>query len=166
MSDLNAALKRLRILVLDVDGTLTDGFVYYGLADGPVKRFYIRDGQGISNIQKAGVRVAFVTGDVSEATRLRARRLKVEDIHEGIDDKGPVVRALLEQYGIAHDEAAYMGDEPSDIAGMDAVCLAIAPADAVAEVRDRADVVTEAIGGFGAVREVCDAIMKAKAGEQ
>jgi 3-deoxy-D-manno-octulosonate 8-phosphate phosphatase (KDO 8-P phosphatase) len=106
--------------------------------------------------------VAFISGDVSEATTLRARRLSVEECLQGVEDKAAVVRGLLAQYKVAPDEAAYMGDEAGDIPAMDQVGLAIAPGDAVQEVKARADWVTEARGGSGAVREVCDAIAEAK----
>jgi len=155
-------LRRIRLLILDVDGVQTDGFVYYGLGDGPLKRFHIRDGQGVTNVQRAGVTVAFVSGDESAATTLRARRLAVEECWQGVEDKAQVVRGLLVSCGVAPDEAAYMGDEPADLAAMREVGLTLAPADAVAAVREQADWVTEARGGRGAVREVCDAICEAK----
>lgn len=157
-------LSRIRLLVLDVDGTLTDGFVYYGLAEGPLKRFHIRDGQGVTNVQRAGVAVAFVTGDVAESTRLRAERLRVEELHQGVEEKGPVVRELLARYGLTRDEAAYMGDEPGDLPGMAEVGFTAAPADAVAEVLARVDWVSACPGGRGAVRELCDLLVKARSG--
>lgn len=162
MSDLLRRLSRIRLLILDVDGTLTDGCVYYGLAEGPLKRFHIRDGQGIAYVQQAGVTVAFVTGDIAQATRLRAQRLNVEEVHEGVADKGEVVRNLLGRYACAPDEAAYMGDELSDLAAMAEVGFAAAPCDAVAEVRERADWISTLPGGSGAVRELCDVIVRAK----
>ena len=147
-----------------MDGTLTDGFVYYGLAEGPLKRFHIRDGQGITNVQRVGVTVAFVTGDVAEATRLRAERLNVEELHQGVEDKGQTVRELLARHGLSVEEAAYMGDEPGDLPAMAEVGLSAAPADAVPEVRERADWVSTCPGGRGAVRELCDAIVRARQG--
>ncbi len=162
MSDLAERLSRIRLLVLDVDGTLTDGFVYYGLAGGPLKRFHIRDGQGITNVQRAGVTVAFVTGDVAESTRLRAERLKVEELHQGVEEKAGVVRELLARHGLAREEAAYMGDEPGDLPGMAEAGFTAAPADAVEEVRERVEWVSRFPGGRGAVRELCDAIVSAK----
>lgn len=153
------------MLILDVDGTQTDGYVYYGLPEGPLKRFYVRDGQGVTNIQRLGVIVVFVSGDISEATALRAKRLSVEECLQGIEDKATIVRGLLLKHDLSPDEAAYMGDEPGDIEAMDEVGLAIAPANAVAEVVERADWVTQAAGGNGAVREVCDAIVAARQGE-
>ncbi len=158
-------LRRLKLLILDVDGVQTDGYVYYGLADGPLKRFHIRDGQGVTNVQRAGVTVAFVSGDESQATTLRARRLAVEECWQGVEDKAQTVRDLLAKCGVARDEAAYMGDEPADLPAMAEVGLTLAPADAVAAVREQVDWVTEAPGGRGAVREVCDAICEAKAGD-
>jgi 3-deoxy-D-manno-octulosonate 8-phosphate phosphatase (KDO 8-P phosphatase) len=157
-------LSRIRLLVLDVDGTLTDGFVYYGLAEGPLKRFHIRDGQGVTNVQRAGVTVAFVTGDTAESTRLRAERLNVQELHQGVEEKGATVRDLLARHGLSREEAAYMGDEPGDLAGMDEVGFTAAPADAVEEVRARVDWISAFPGGRGAVRELCDAIVRARTG--
>jgi 3-deoxy-D-manno-octulosonate 8-phosphate phosphatase (KDO 8-P phosphatase) len=162
MSELEERLARIRLLILDVDGTLTDGFVYYGLAEGPLKRFHIRDGQGITNVQRVGVTVAFVTGDEAESTRLRAKRLAVEEVHEGVEDKAAAVRDLLARHGLSRDEAAYMGDEPGDLPGMAEVGFTAAPADAVDEVRQRVDWISACPGGRGAVRELCDAIIAAK----
>jgi 3-deoxy-D-manno-octulosonate 8-phosphate phosphatase (KDO 8-P phosphatase) len=164
VNDLTSRLSRIRLLILDVDGTLTDGFVYYGLAEGPLKRFHIRDGQGITLVQGAGVTVAFVTGDSAESTRLRAERLNVQELHQGVEEKGGVVRGLLARLGLTPEEAAYMGDEPGDLAGMAEVGFAAAPADAVETVRDRVDWVSSLPGGRGAVRELCDAIVKARQG--
>jgi len=162
VSDLANRLSRIRLLILDVDGTLTDGCVYYGLAEGPLKRFHIRDGQGVTNAQRAGVTVAFVTGDIAEATRLRAQRLGVEELHEGVEDKAGVIRELLARCGVSREEAAYMGDEPGDLAAMGEVGFSAAPADATDEVLQRVDWVSSLPGGSGAVRELCDAIVKAR----
>ena len=107
-------------------------------------------------------RQAFVSGDVAEATRLRAQRLGVEELHEGVEDKAVVVRDLLTRYGLSPDEAAYMGDEPGDLPGMAEVGFTAAPADAVDEVRQRVDWVSRLPGGRGAVRELCDAIVRAR----
>jgi 3-deoxy-D-manno-octulosonate 8-phosphate phosphatase (KDO 8-P phosphatase) len=166
LADRRAALARIRLLILDVDGTQTDGFLYYGLCDGPLKRFHIRDGQGVANLHKAGIRVAFISGDVSEATTLRARKLGIQDVLQGVEDKAAAARGLLAKHHVAPEEAAYMGDEPNDIAAMDEVGFGAAPADAVHEVRERADWVVSAPGGRGAVRELCDAILAARAAER
>ena len=162
MIDRSDLLKRIRLLILDVDGTQTDGFVYYGLSQGPLKRFSVRDGQGVTNVQKLGVIVAFISGDTSEATVLRAKRLAVKELHQGVEDKAATVRELLSKYSVSAEEAAYMGDEPGDIPAMDEVGFTAAPADAVEEVRQRVDWVAQAPGGRGAVRELCDAIVCAK----
>jgi 3-deoxy-D-manno-octulosonate 8-phosphate phosphatase (KDO 8-P phosphatase) len=157
-------LRRIRLLVLDVDGVQTDGYLYYGLAEGPLKRFHIRDGQGVTNVQEVGVTVAFVSGDDSRATTLRARKLGVKECWQGVGVKAQITRELLAKYSVSREEAAYMGDEPADLPAMEEVGLTIAPADAVESVRERADWVTSRPGGGGAVREVCDAIAEAKAG--
>ena len=155
-------MRRIRLLILDVDGVQTDGYVNYGLSEGPLKRFHVRDGQGITNLQRAGVQVAFVSGDDAAATTLRAQRLAVTEVWQRVEDKAGVVRELLARQGVAPEEAAFMGDEGGDLPAMAEVGLAIAPANAVDAVKQRAEWVTEAAGGSGAVREVSDALIAAR----
>jgi 3-deoxy-D-manno-octulosonate 8-phosphate phosphatase (KDO 8-P phosphatase) len=162
---MNAALRRrlsrVRALVLDVDGVLTDGGMYYAAAGQELKRFDSKDGMGLRLLQEAGIAVAWVTAEKNEIVLRRAEKLKVRDVYVGVEDKLEAFEAFLSARGIAPGEAAYMGDDLNDLGPLGAAGLPIAPADAVPAVRKAAAWVTARAGGHGAVREVCDAILSA-----
>jgi 3-deoxy-D-manno-octulosonate 8-phosphate phosphatase (KDO 8-P phosphatase) len=157
---------RIRVLALDVDGVLTDNGIYVGPVDGqPVelKRFDIQDGLGQVLMRTAGIPVVWVSGRHSEATTVRARELRVEEV---LQVPGPekleAFGALLERRGIGWDQAAFMGDDLADLQVLRRVALPIAPANAVADVKAVAKYVTGARGGHGAVREAIEALLKAR----
>ena len=162
---LDAALaRRIRLIGLDVDGVLTDGGLYIGqAADHPVelKRFHVNDGLGIKLMRDAGLVVALVSARRSDATELRARELKVDEV---VQDKHklPVFAALLERRGVRFDECAFVGDDIPDLLILRQVALPIAVANAVPEVKAAARLVTAAAGGEAAVREVAETILKAR----
>jgi len=158
--------RRVRLLALDVDGVLTDNGVYIGASHGErveLKRFDIQDGLGLALLRGTGIRVALVSGRVSDATALRASELKIDDV---IQDAGarkvPALTALLEKHGVAWDEVAFVGDDLADVPVLQRVGLPIAVANAVPEVKAIAAYVTEATGGYGAVREVVTAVLRAR----
>lgn len=152
----------VRLLVLDVDGTLTDGGMYF-TADGlAMKRFDVKDGLGLRLLQEAGIEVLLLSTDDSPVTAARARHLKIAQAELGCPDKGERVRGILTERGFAPGEVCYMGDDVTDLPAFAVVGHTAAPADAVAEVRAAAEYVTTALGGHGAVREVCDRLMAAK----
>lgn len=155
-------LRRIRALVLDVDGVLTDGAMYYGANGEAMKRFHTRDGMGIALLQKAGVRVAFITGERSECVMRRAEKLRVEDVYLGVEEKGRALEEFLRKHSLKADETAYVGDDVNDLPCLSKAGIAIAVADAVPEVLDAADLVTRRKGGDGAVREVAEAILAAR----
>ncbi len=161
-ADLRRRLRRVRALVLDVDGVLTDGGMLYGPSGQELKRFDVKDGMGLHLAREAGIAVAFVTAEENEIVRQRAKKLRVADVHTGVQDKLRVFEAFLASRGIPPAEAAYMGDDLNDLPPMGRAGLAIAPADAVAAVRKAAHWVVSRPGGHGAVREVCDALLSAK----
>lgn len=158
---------RLRLVGLDVDGVLTDGGVYIGQAsDGLVelKRFDIQDGVAVWLLREAGLAVALVSGRASPATELRARELKVDEL---IQDSGggrklPPFEAMLERRGLGWEECAFVGDDLADLPLLRRVGLPIAVANAVPEVQSAATYVTRARGGYGAVREAAEAIVRAR----
>jgi 3-deoxy-D-manno-octulosonate 8-phosphate phosphatase (KDO 8-P phosphatase) len=162
---LDAALaRRIRLIGLDVDGVLTDGGIYIGqAADHPVelKRFHVNDGLGIKLLRDAGLVVALVSARRSDATELRARELKVDEV---VQDKHklPAFAALLERRGVSFDESAFVGDDIPDLLILRRVALPIAVANAVPEVKAAARLVTAAAGGDAAVREVAETILKAR----
>jgi len=158
--------RRIRLLALDVDGVLTDNGVYIGSVAGErveFKRFDIQDGLGLALLAGTGIRVAVISGRRSEATALRARELRIDDV---IQDSGahkvPALAALLEKHGLGWDEVAFVGDDLADLPVMHRVGLPIGVANAVQEVKAIAAFVTEASGGQGAVREVVTAVLRAR----
>lgn len=159
-----ANLKRaagIKLLLLDVDGVLTDSTIFY-LPDGiETKGFSTRDGLGIRLLQKAGVEVGIITARSSEAVRRRAENLGIELLYQGAGAKREVYEKIIGDLGLLPEQVAYMGDDWLDLPVMTKVGLAAAVADAAPEVRDIAHYVTASPGGRGAVREVCDLLIEA-----
>jgi len=150
----------VRLLVLDVDGVLTDGRVVWDETGREIKFFHVRDGHGLKLLMRAGVEVAWLSGRAGRANRVRARELGVAELREGAKVKLPVLQELLERFRVAPEQVAYMGDDLIDLPPMRAVGLALAPADAVAEVQAAAHWVSRFPGGRGAVREACELILR------
>jgi 3-deoxy-D-manno-octulosonate 8-phosphate phosphatase (KDO 8-P phosphatase) len=151
----------IAILLLDVDGTLTDGGLYYSAEGLAMKRFDVRDGLGIVLLQQAGVEVAVVSADDSPVTAARCRKLGIRQVEIGCTDKAERVREILAARRLRPGQACYMGDDLTDLPAFAAGVHAVAPADAVPEVRAAAEYVTSALAGHGAVREVCDLLRAA-----
>lgn len=149
-----------KILITDVDGCMTDGGMYFGPSGQALKRFDAQDGYGLKMLQRSGVLVAWVTTDDSAITRARFEALELDLIRNGCPDKKEGVRSVLKEAGVQASEAVYVGDDLSDLAVIGEVGTFIAPADAVAKVREEADLVTCADGGHGAIREICEAIIE------
>lgn len=155
-------LRKIRALVLDVDGVLTDGGMYYGPTGEGLKRFDVKDGLGLRLVGEAGIAIALISGEASEILKRRAEKLKIDHVFVGIEDKLGTLRDFLGPRKIALGEVAYVGDDLNDLAVLEAVGLPIAVADAVPRVRKAAALVTSRPGGHGAVREVCDLILAAR----
>lgn len=158
---LEARLERTKLLVLDVDGVLTDGRVVYGGSE-EFQFFDVQDGQGLAWLRKAGITVAWITGRGCEATRRRAEELGVTELHMRSGPKDAALTAVQERLGIAPDETVAMGDDLPDLGLARHAGVFAAPANARPQVRERADLVTEASGGRGAVRELCERILVAR----
>jgi len=152
----------VRLLVLDVDGVLTDGRLYFGANGEALKAFHVRDGQGIKQLQEAGIEVGVISGRRSKMVAARCGELGVQHLLQGSADKAAELRVLLARTGIAHSACACVGDDVTDIPLMKQVGLAFAVADAHPEARAAAHVVTSLPGGYGAVREVCDYLLRAR----
>jgi 3-deoxy-D-manno-octulosonate 8-phosphate phosphatase (KDO 8-P phosphatase) len=162
-AELRRRLRTLRALVLDVDGVQTDGGLYYGPSGQTFKRFDVKDGLGLRRIQHAGLTVAFISGETSPATRRRAEKLDVRHLYLGTRDKARSLGQFLAASRIPAHQMAFVGDDVTDLPAMAAAGVAIAVEDAVDRVREAADWVTRRPGGRGAVREVCEAILAARA---
>jgi 3-deoxy-D-manno-octulosonate 8-phosphate phosphatase (KDO 8-P phosphatase) len=155
-------LRRVRLLVLDVDGVLTDGRLLYGPAEGEWKAFHVHDGLALARAAAAGYPVAVVSARDSAAVRRRMAELGLREVHQGVADKLGVFEKLCARHAVRAAEAACMGDDLPDLPLLRRAGLAVAPADAVAEVRRAAGWVTRAPGGGGAVREVVEALLRAR----
>ncbi len=153
---------RPEILILDVDGVLTPNLVYLNDEGREWKPFFVPDGLGIRLVQRFGVPVAFVSGRKSDATRHRAEELDVKWLQTGVVDKASEVNRLLADLGVARQDAVFVGDDLIDLPAMRAVDLPVAVPNAHEEVRRVACAVTSEPGGKGAVREVCEWILKAR----
>ncbi len=157
-----ARARPIRLLILDIDGVLTDGSLYYDATGETLKVFHVRDGHGIKMAQRGGIEVALVSGRRSDAAYHRARELGLNRFYEGVRDKAAILEELLAALDLTPAAVAAVGDELVDLPLFHRVGLAVAVADAVPEVRAAAHWVTSLPGGKGAVREVCDLILKAQ----
>ena len=155
--------RRIRLLVLDVDGVLTDGRLFFTAGGEELKVFHVRDGAGIVAVQKAGVTVAIISGRDSAAVTRRAGELGIRHVRQGAGDKGAVLDQLLAELGIAAAETACVGDDTPDAPMLHRAGLAIAVADTHPALAAAAHWVTSSKGGRGAVREVCDLLLSARA---
>lgn len=152
--------KNIKLLILDVDGVLTDGSIILDDNGNEIKSFHVRDGHGLKMLQKAGIQIAIITGRHSKVVERRAHELGITEIYQRCHIKTVAYDDLLEKFGIEDKETAYVGDDIVDIPIFKRVGLSIAVADAVDEAKREALFVTNNRGGRGAVREVCELILK------
>lgn len=154
--------KGIRLLLLDVDGVLTDGSIIYTPDGNEIKAFSTRDGLGLRLVQKAGLQVGLITARTSEVVQRRADNLGIGLVYQGAGKKLEVFQRILAEQGLQPAQVAYVGDDWLDLPLLTRVGLAVAVADGAAEVREVAHYVTELPGGKGAVREVCDLLVEAQ----
>jgi 3-deoxy-D-manno-octulosonate 8-phosphate phosphatase (KDO 8-P phosphatase) len=154
--------RLIRLLVLDVDGVLTDGRLYFGPQGEALKTFNTLDGHGIKLLRASGVELAIITGRRSDMVLQRATNLGITRIQQGREDKWQALQELLAQSPLAPEQIACMGDDYPDLAIMTRVGLALAPSNACTAVLERAHWISQRPGGEGAVREACDLIMQAQ----
>lgn len=152
----------IKLLLLDVDGVMTDGRITYSSDLQEQKSFHIHDGLGIKLLQKSGVQVGIVTGRSSPMVERRARELGIDILLQGREDKCHAMRGIQHQLKLSIAEIAYMGDDLPDLAAIRHAGLGIAPANAVDIVREHANLITANQGGSGAVREACEFILQSK----
>jgi 3-deoxy-D-manno-octulosonate 8-phosphate phosphatase (KDO 8-P phosphatase) len=154
--------RKLKLLILDVDGVLTDGKLFFDNEGNEYKAFHARDGHGIKLLRQTGVEVAVISGRKSNSVALRMKNLGIEHVYQGHEDKLAAFHEIIEKTGISPEQTAHVGDDLLDLPIMIRVGLAIAVCDANFAVKQRADWCTTLPGGHGAVREVCDFIMQAQ----
>lgn len=155
-------LKNIKLLLLDVDGVLTDGGIIYNDDGTETKIFNVKDGLGIRLLMEAGIHLCIVTGRRSNALISRCKNLGIDHIYDGVGNKVDVLEAILARTGLSASEVAFIGDDLPDLGLMKKIGLSIAVSDADKTILENADMITSAKGGHGAVREACEAILKAK----
>ena len=162
MDTLVECANDISLLVLDVDGVLTDGRLYFSARGEQLKCFHVRDGAGIKQLLKSGVQIAAISGRKSKAVDKRLGELGVTWIRQGIEDKLAALRELLDILNLGPQAVASIGDDTADLPIFEVARLAIAVADAHPSVKSQAHFITQAQGGQGAVREVCDLILEGR----
>ena len=155
-------LKKIRLLLLDVDGVLTAGEIIYNDTGDQLKVFNVKDGLGIRMLKAAGIQIGIITGRTGGALQHRCANLGIDLVFDGIRDKVKALETIATQTQIEPEQMAFVGDDLPDLAVMKNVGLAIAVADAVELVRQSAHITTTRPGGQGAVREVCETILQAQ----
>ena len=152
----------IRLLVMDVDGVMTDGKIIYTSDGQEIKSFNIKDGLGIKRAQASGIETAIITGRTSPMVERRALELGIAHLVQGREDKLAALSDLLDQTNLSLDQVAYIGDDLPDLTAIESVKLGACPADAATEVKSRANWVSTRAGGDGCVRELCDLLVSHK----
>jgi 3-deoxy-D-manno-octulosonate 8-phosphate phosphatase (KDO 8-P phosphatase) len=159
---LDERLRRVRVLLSDVDGVLTDGGIFIDNNGIETKRFNVKDGLGIALLQSADIHVALLTARTSHIVEARAAELRISQVVQGATDKGAAYRQFIQETGLADEAVAYIGDDLVDIPVLRQVGVAFTVADAVDEVKEIAPYVTSCCGGHGAVREIAEQLLQAQ----
>lgn len=155
-------LRRVRMLLLDVDGVLTDGGLYYSSSGVEMKRFHAHDGYGVVRAREHGLKLAIISGRTTPVVTARARDLRIDEVIQGSDDKVAAMKKIKARHGLTEEQIAFIGDELFDIPLLKLVGFSAAPRNAQPEVKRVVDYVTKVRGGEGAVREVIDLILRSR----
>jgi 3-deoxy-D-manno-octulosonate 8-phosphate phosphatase (KDO 8-P phosphatase) len=155
-------LGAVRLIAMDVDGVLTDGLITLSISEPESKRFNVADGLGLQLVANAGLVTVWISGRSSEIVARRAEELGITHLYQGCHNKSIPLADVLKQYMLGPANIAYMGDDLNDLPAYSIAGVKFAPANAAAEIKGVADFVTERSGGGGAVREMCDAILKSQ----
>ena len=154
--------EKIKLILSDVDGVLTDGFITFDNQGIETKNFHVRDGMGIRLWKNAGFEFGILTARSSHIVKLRASELGIDLVRQGFEDKLPVALQVIKDMSLEMDQVCYIGDDLTDIQVLKSVGIAVAVADAVDEVKDAATFVTDLPGGRGAVREVVERLLKSQ----
>lgn len=155
-------LKKIKYLIIDVDGTLTDAGIYYDEHGNELKKFCTKDAAGFFAAHKAGIKILILTGRECAATTRRMQEMKVDYLVQNIKDKITYIREFIKEQNICRDEIGYLGDDLNDLPGMALCSFVGCPADACREVKERADYVSEICGGHGAVRDIIEFLLRVR----
>ncbi len=158
----NSLLNKIKLVVFDVDGVLTDGKLYYGSHGEEFKVFHVRDGVGIKLLTDMGLFVAVVTAKDSAMVNARMEELGVKFYYPGVKDKAECVKSLIQKLNVEPKQVLFVGDDMVDIPAMKLCGISVAPSDAYSYVKDTVDVVLDVKGGSGIAREVCDLVLRAQ----
>jgi len=161
-ADLVARFRNIKLLSLDLDGTLTDGGIYYAEDGSELRKYQVQDGYGILLVKDAGIEVALITRSDTPAIQKRIDRLKIKFGRMGVYEKLPVLKEICKELGIGLDQVCHVADDVNDMDLMETVGLPVAVANARPQVKKAAAYITQAKGGDGAVREVCDLLLEHK----
>jgi 3-deoxy-D-manno-octulosonate 8-phosphate phosphatase (KDO 8-P phosphatase) len=157
---LQLVLQNIQLLLLDVDGVMTDGGIYTTNSGDEFKKFNAHDGYGIVKLRRAGIKVGIITGRVSKIVERRAEALGITDVYQNFENKIVAYESMKKKYNIADTNIAYIGDDEFDLAVLKSVGFSAAPANAMAVVKKQVHYICTCSGGSGAVREVVDLILK------
>jgi 3-deoxy-D-manno-octulosonate 8-phosphate phosphatase (KDO 8-P phosphatase) len=155
-------LERIKLLILDVDGVMTDGRIIMDSEGRELKNFDVRDGHGLKLLQRYGIKIAILTGRQSKVVEYRAKDLEIDDVYQGVFNKKDVFEKILKKHKLSASSVAYLGDDIVDIPVLKRVGFSAAVADAVDVVKKSVDYITKNTGGNGAVRELCEMILQAQ----
>lgn len=162
MNAITDKAKKIKLLVLDVDGVLTDGKVYFPAEGDEIKVFHTHDGLGMKRCMLNGIEIAIISGRGSVVVRRRLKELNINNYYENCEDKNTALDELLTKLNLTDEQMAYVGDDLPDLIGIERAAIGIAVANAVDAVKTAADYITKINGGEGAVREVCELLLSAQ----
>ena len=162
MTDLKEKASKIKLMAFDVDGVFTDGSLTFGEDGKEYKTFNAKDGQGVVCVQRAGIITVIITARENGTVSHRAKNLGITELHQGVKFKLPVLEKIVEERGLTLENVSYMGDDLPDVCILEKVGLACCPNDAVDEVRNICDFVSAKNGGRGAIRELCDFVLRAQ----
>lgn len=163
MKKILSKLKKIKLLITDVDGVLTDTGVYYSVSGEELKRFSLRDGMGVERLRKlVNVETGIISGEKSLLVRKRASKLEISELHLGIKNKLKVLNSICKANTLEPNEIAYIGDDVNDLEVIESVGVSACPADAMKEIRNKATITLDNRGGHGAFREFAEILIEAK----
>ena len=162
INDISERAKRVKLLILDIDGVMTDGRIVYSVYGDELKFFDVQDGLGINLLNRAGIKTVIITAKKSRIVKLRARDLKVAKAYQGFSDKLIPFNKILRRFKVKPDDICFIGDDLIDIPVLKRVGFAVAVPNAMDEVKGSVHHITSKAGGRGAVREICDLILKSQ----
>ena len=162
LMDLKEKASKIKLLVFDIDGVMTDGSITYDENGVEYKTFNAKDGHGLAKMIKNGLMTAVITGRRNGTVDRRAVDLRFTEVYQGVKNKLPILEAIMQKYELDFSQVSYMGDDEPDIPILEKVGISACPSDAVKKVRDICDFISEKDGGKGAVRELCDLIYEAQ----